>query len=150
MDKQNIDKGQWKALLKATNFFKTFNDEDIDKIIEYSKLLFFPMHKYIIKKSEEDLSFFVILKGHANVIRKDGLRRDQKILTINAGECFGEMAVITKNPRTNSIIAGSDCYVVKINASTLDSFDDKFQLKLYKQFAKILVNRLSKSDSFTL
>lgn len=145
MGNQNIDKDQWKTLLKATKFFKDFNDEEIDKTIENSKLVFYPMHKYIIKEKEEDLSFYVIVKGHANVVCKDKFRVDQKVLTINAGECFGEMAVITKKPRTNYIIAGSDCYVVKINASTLDNSDETLQLKIYKQFATTLVNRLVSS-----
>lgn len=39
-------------------------------------------------------------------------------------------------------------YVVKFNASTLDNFDVAFQVKLYKQFAKVLVERLMAADSF--
>lgn len=138
----NINKDQWKALLKSTKFFKSFIDHEIDKIIDWSDLLYFPMHQYIIKANETDLSFYVIVKGHANVISKTHPSSQRKLLTINTGECFGEMAVITNEPRKNYIIAGSDCYVVKINVATIDNFEESIQLKLYKQFSVILIERL--------
>jgi hypothetical protein len=52
------------------------------------------------------------------------------------------MAVITRAPRKNDIIAGSDCYVEKINAAITDSFEKSMQLKLHKQFSENLINRL--------
>lgn len=135
---------QWKTLLKSTKFFEVFDDNEVDKIINCSDLLHFSMHKYIIKQNEKDFSFFVIVKGNAHVIRKTASATDKKLLTINTGECFGEMAIITKKPRNNFIIAASDCYVIKINVATIDSFEEPIQLKLYKQFSTVLVARLLK------
>tara|TARA_B100000315_G_scaffold196501_1_gene187607 strand:- start:9724 stop:10170 length:447 start_codon:yes stop_codon:yes gene_type:complete len=137
-----INEEQWKVLLKSTKFFEIFEDQEINKIVSFSDLLHFPMHKYIIKENEKDLSFYVVVKGHANVISRSQLLGDRKLLTIHAGECFGEMAVITHEPRKNDIIAGNDCYVAKINAATIDSFDESMQLKLYKQFSVNLIKRL--------
>ena len=82
------------------------------------------------------------MKDHANVINKSQSSGKRKLLTIHTGECFGEMAVITRAPRKNDIIAGNDCYVAKINAATIDSFDESMQLKLYKQFSVNLIKRL--------
>lgn len=146
--KNKLSKDEWKSLLKANRFFDNFDNNEIDQIIQFCKLLYFPMHEYIIKEKEEGLSFYAIAKGHANVIRKDRLPGERKLMSIYEGECFGEMAVITKKPRTNSIIAGSNCYVVKIDTSTMESFDAGFQLKLYRQFARSLVERLVKADHF--
>ena len=100
------------------------------------------MHKYIIKENETGLSFYVVVKGHANVINRSQSSGNRKLLTIHTGECFGEMAVITHTPRNNDIISGSDCHVSKINAATIDSFEKSMQLKLYKQFYVNLINRL--------
>lgn len=144
----NISKDQWISLLKSTAFFKAFEDHEINKIVENADLLHFKMHQYIIKENEEDFSFFVIIKGHANVINKtQSSSPPEQLLTINAGECFGEMAVITKQTRTNFVIAGSECYVMKVNGATIDNFDESIQLKLYKQFSLILTKRLQSSFS---
>lgn len=137
-----ISSEQWKVLLKSTKFFKIFENHEVDKIINFSDLVHYPMHKYIIKEKENDSSFYVIVKGHANVLCKTKAATDRKLLTINIGECFGEMAAITHKPRKNYIIAGSDCYVVKINVSTIDTFEEAIQLKLYKQFAVTMIDRL--------
>lgn len=140
-----LSKEQWVPLLKSTKFFETFESHEIDKIIQYADLLHYPMHHYIIKEKDMDCSFYVIVKGNANVIRKNrNSGPPEKLLSINSGECFGEMAVITKQPRTNFIIAGSDCYVVRINGATIDKIDEHIQLKLYKQFAYNLIKRLQK------
>ena len=138
----DLSKEQWKGLLKSTKFFEIFDDHEIDKIISFIDLLRFPMHKYIIKENETDLSFYVIVKGHANVIRRSQSSEVRKLSTINTGECFGEMAVITHEPRKNNIIAGSDCFVAKINAATIDGFEESMQLKLYKQFSVNLIKRI--------
>lgn len=137
-----LNKDQWKALLKSTKFFEIFDDNEIDKIITFSDLLHFPMHKYIIKEKETDASFYVIVKGHVNVISKSQSSSSRKLATIHTGECFGEMAVITGEPRKNDVIAGSDCFVAKINAATIDKFQEHMQLKLYKQFSINLIRRL--------
>ncbi len=138
----DISKEQWKVLLKSTKFFEIFDAHEIDKIIACTDLLHYGMHKYIIKENETGISFYVILKGHVNVISKLQSSIDRKLLTIHTGECFGEMAVITHEPRKSDIIAGSDCYVAKIDASTIDSFEKSMQLKLYKQFSVNLIKRL--------
>ena len=59
-----INEEQWKVLLKSTKFFEIFEDQEINKIVSFSDLLHFPMHKYIIKENEKDLSFYVVVKGH--------------------------------------------------------------------------------------
>lgn len=142
----SISKDQWKALLKTTKFFETFDDHEIEKIVTLSDLLHFQMHKYIIKQNETDISFYVIVKGHVNVIKKSQSSMVRKLSVIHKGECFGEMAVITQEPRKSNIVAGSDCYVARINAETIDMLDDPTQLKLYKQFSVNLVKRLLTSS----
>ena len=145
----NINKDQWKALLKSTKFFQTFDDQEIEKIVTFSDLLHFQMHKYIIKENETDISFYVIVKGHVNVISKSQPSTGRKLAAIHTGECFGEMAVITQKPRKNDIIAGSDCYVARIDAEAINKFDGPMQLKLYKQFSINLAERLLLSSQNT-
>ena len=142
----DLSKEQWKALLRSTKFFDIFDDHEIDKIITFSDLLHFSMHKYIIKENETDVSFYVIVKGHVNVISKSQSPVDRKLSTIHTGECFGEMAVITHEPRKSDIIAGSDCYVARINTATIDNFEESMQVKLYKQFSINLIKRLLSSS----
>ena len=139
-----LSKDQWKALLKATTFFKTFEDDELEKIIDVAGLLHFSMHQYIIKENEVDSSFYVLVKGHANVIKKHTLGQQETLLTINTGECFGEMAIITKQKRKNFILAGIDCYAVKIKGEAIDKMSESIQLKLYKQIAYNLIKRLQR------
>ena len=57
----NISREKWKVLLKSTKFFKIFDGYAIDKIATFCDFLRFPMHKYIIKENEMDLSFYVVV-----------------------------------------------------------------------------------------
>lgn len=55
----------------------------------------------------------------------DVYRQDVKIATMNAGDVFGEMALITNDPRSAQVVANSPTEVLALNR-------DEF-LMLYKQ-----------------
>ena len=55
------------------------------------------------------------------------------------------MAYIAALPRTASVLAKTDCILMKISATLIDRSPDAVQLLFYKNFARTLVQRLAKS-----
>jgi CRP-like cAMP-binding protein len=64
--------------------------------------------------------FFVLLKGEADVT-KDGTR----INTMKEGDFFGEIALVSKMPRTATVTATTDVDVLVITERAFDSLMKK-------------------------
>ena len=62
---------------------------------------------------------------------------------INRGKCFGEMAYLVDQTRTATVMAGTDCILMKISATLLSKLADSIQLLFLKRFAMTLLARLS-------
>lgn len=137
-------------IMRATSFFEPFSDRELPVILESSTWLKCATGDIILREGESsDPSFFVVLKGSICIQKKIGGTSMKKTLhRINRGECFGEMSVIAKQPRSADAVAEGETYVLKIDADTLNKETDSFalrsiQFKFYKIFSEILAQRLT-------
>lgn len=64
----------------------------------------------IVRQGEPGESMFVLLDGSARVF----VEPDTEVAIIDAGGCFGEMSLLTGDPRTASVVARVDCVVIEI------------------------------------
>ncbi len=119
-------------------FFRNFTKEQVKGMLTASTIAKFPKGKAIVAEGEIDDTFYIILSGSATVTKSN-----KNIATITAGECFGEMAYIAGQARTATVLAETDCILVKISATLMDQSSSDIQLLFYKNFAKTLVHRLS-------
>src|ERR1700704_6692012 len=67
----------------------------------------------VIEEGAEGDSMFILLRGTAQVsISKNGSLIP--VATLNSGDCFGEMSLLTGEPRSATVRADADCYVMEI------------------------------------
>ena len=57
------------------------------------------------------------------------------------------MGFITNTERTALVLAKTDVWIIKVNASTLDSADEGTQLRLRKVFVETVTERLKQTTS---
>ena len=61
---------------------------------------------------------FVLLRGAAQVsVSKNG--SSIPVATLNAGDCFGEMSLLTGERRSATVRAQADCYVMEIGKAVM-------------------------------
>ena len=73
-------------------------------------------------------------------------KKKNNIATIKRGGCFGEMAYLHGQSRVATIVAETDCILLKISGTLLDKSSESIQLLFQKNFALTLVRRLTKTD----
>ncbi|MBW2333426.1 MAG: cyclic nucleotide-binding domain-containing protein, partial [Deltaproteobacteria bacterium] len=69
----------------------------------------------IIKEGEIDDSFYILISGQ--VVVKIGTK---KLAVLEKGQCFGEMAYLTGEARTATIITKEECILLKVSSTLLE------------------------------
>ncbi len=107
------DYDEARAILREEALFECLSDGQIDNLVKEARLNYFGRGERVIQEGAEGDSMFVLLRGAARVwVSKNG--SSIPVATLSAGDCFGEMSLLTGESRTATVQAESDCYVLEI------------------------------------
>src|SRR5437764_3573577 len=107
------DYDEARAILREEPLFECLSDAQIDSLVKEARLNYFGRGERVIQEGADGDSMFVLLRGAARVwVSKNGT--SIPVATLSAGDCFGEMSLLTGEPRTATVRAESDCYVLEI------------------------------------
>src|SRR6266508_763838 len=103
-----------RAILRDEALFECLSDAQIDSLVQQSQVGHFGRGERLIREGAEGDSMFVLLRGAADVsISKNGT--SIPVATLSAGDCFGEMSLLTGERRTATVRAETDCHVMEIS-----------------------------------
>jgi CRP-like cAMP-binding protein len=117
-DKGTEDQEQAREILRGEPLFQCLDEEQLDALLQRSRLNHFGRGERVIEEGAEGDSMFVLLRGSANVsVSKNGSAI--RVGTLHSGDCFGEMSLLTGERRTATVRAAADCYVMEISKPTM-------------------------------
>lgn len=145
-DKIKSGSAQWLALMKSLDFFEPFGDKELDELLKFCSAKKYSSGEYILREANEGYTFYLLLQGEAQIIKKDAMGLKHEIARLKKGDCFGEMAMLLEEARAASVKAGSECYVFEIDGEEIKNLEMETQMKLFRQFAIILAKRLKLSS----
>ena len=92
--------------LKNTELFKALENEDLEKLSDKLKERVYPPNTAIVREGASGDAMFIIKNGKVEIRKKEQtLGVDLTIATLGIGACFGEMALLTGNPRSATVMA---------------------------------------------
>ncbi len=124
------------------SFFKNFTREQVKLLSAASTIVKVPRGKVVVAEGEIDDTFYVILSGKAKMTKQT-----RTVSVIGPGECFGEMAYICGQARSSTVVADTDCILMKISSTLVDRSPEAVQLLFFRNFTTALVRRLSSHDA---
>jgi len=128
--------------LRELPILKSFDKDDIQGLMQFSKVREYQTGEVIIKEGDEDNCIFFILSGKVS-IEKDGIELTQ---LGKPGDVFGEMAVIQSRPRSATVRATNQTLCLMVDSSYMNMLDksDKstFMYVIFRIFSMLLANRL--------
>jgi small-conductance mechanosensitive channel/CRP-like cAMP-binding protein len=108
------DHAEARDILRREPLFQCLTDDQIQKLVKQSRLDHFGRGERVIEEGAEGDSMFVLLQGSAHVsVSKNGSAIP--VATLNSGDCFGEMSLLTGERRSATVRAQADCYVMEIS-----------------------------------
>jgi len=89
-------------LLKKVSLFEKMTDEQLEQLLSIARRQTFPANTVLFHENDPGATFYVILKGSVKIFKRSA-RGEEKVLTLlQAGDSFGELALIDGRPRSAS------------------------------------------------
>ena len=123
--------------IENLHFFRDFHDSDLWELINAAEWVRLVQDNEIVQEGQAETAFYVLVSGEV-VVRKSG----REIVRLYPGDCFGEMGLVSRRPRTASIIAVTDITVMKLRDVVIDRTSINCQLKFQRRFLTALIERL--------
>ena len=107
------DYDEARQILRGEPLFECLNDEQLQNLVIQARLNHFGRGERVIQEGAEGDSMFILLRGTASVsVAKNGANIE--VASLGAGDCFGEMSLLTGEKRSATVRADGDCYVMEI------------------------------------
>jgi CRP-like cAMP-binding protein len=124
-------------LLKGVPLFSKLDKKGLQAVALIADELDLPAGRELATEGDRGREFFVLLKGEAEVT-KGG----QSIATMKEGDFFGEIALVTKMPRTATVTAKTNVDVLVITERAFDNLV-KHTPEIGRGVAEALMERLA-------
>jgi small-conductance mechanosensitive channel/CRP-like cAMP-binding protein len=103
-----------RAVLRKEPLFRCLTDAQIDALLKDADVNHFGRGEAVIEEGTDGDSMFILLRGTAQVsVTKNGTKI--RVGVLRQGDCFGEMSLLTGEPRTATVRAEKDCEVIEIS-----------------------------------
>lgn len=103
------------AVLAPIDLFAPLTRQERVELAVRSKESLFGRDEMIVRQDDPGSSMFVIVRGRVRVAETAG----RQLAVFDAGGYFGEMSMLTGQPRSASVQAIDDCQVIELTAESL-------------------------------
>lgn len=95
------------ARLKSFGLFKDFSSDELKELAESLQERAYPPFGIIVKEGAVGNEMFLIRHGRVDVKKREAsIGIDLTVATMESGDCFGEMSLLTDRPRSATVQAG--------------------------------------------
>jgi CRP-like cAMP-binding protein len=101
--------------LQSTHVFNSLGDKEFSELEAVANLHLFSADQLIIQEGDPGRSTFVILDGRVRVFTKDYDGNEILLSTLGAHEFFGEMSLLTGEPRSSSVATVEESLLSEIS-----------------------------------
>ena len=131
------------ATLRALPFFSDFTDVEIWEAVRFADWKRVTPGTTIMRDGEPGNFFCFVADGELAVSKSGTL-----LSTLTSGECFGEMAIISRHGHVRSadVIADSEAKIITIRGEALEKASESCRMHFYQGFLDVLATRLSLSN----
>jgi len=107
--------GRTALLAKVDLFRKSLGNEDLAALAEGAGMISYGPHERIIRQGDDGASMFILAEGLIYVfVENERQKEEVKIRQLTPGQAFGEMSLLTGEPRSATVTTATDVIVLEI------------------------------------
>lgn len=110
------------ALLHSVSIFEFLDEEDLRELAANLQEHHYRAGELVISQGDEGDEMFIVASGQLNIFIPGEESRRVSLKDIGRGECFGELALFDKKPRSASVLATTDAELLALSGETLLAF----------------------------
>ncbi len=137
--------GEKRRLFEGHALFGILGPQDIDALLSHARFEHYPAGRLIFPKGSPGRSMMAVLAGSVRISTTSANGREAVLAILNAGEIFGEMALLDGGERTADATAMSDSDLLVIDQRDFIPFL-KNRSDLCIEFLRLLSRRLRRTD----
>jgi CRP-like cAMP-binding protein len=115
MDKSTLKPGH----LRRIKSLALLNDEQLTAFLEFIDVLTCPQSGTLFQEGQPGDSMFLILDGQMRVYTKTRTEEMHFLRMLEAGDAFGEVALLNQAPRSASVEAVRETVLIRITSDAL-------------------------------
>jgi CRP-like cAMP-binding protein len=128
-----LGRNQKVDLIRSVPLFTHCTRAELAEVTKIADEIDVPEGKELMREGDRGREFFVLLDGHA-VVRQGS----RKVNTLGPGDFFGEIALVSRSPRTATVTTTTPARLLVITAGsfkTLLEHQPKIQLRVLEALA---------------
>ena len=125
-------------------FLELLDDAQASRLLESARLLRFGRGERVIEQGEEGGSMFILLRGEASVVLSAN-GTETRVAMLREGDYFGEMSLLTGEPRSATVVAQTDCELWEIGKEVLGQLLEENQI-LVEKLSDLLAKRRMENE----
>lgn len=131
-----------RALIRKKPFFECLTDPQIQQIVSSATISLFGRGERVVEQGADGSSMFILLTGEAAVyVRQEGPAAEPtRVATLQQGDYFGEMSLLTGEKRSATVRATTDCEIMEIAQPRLAQLLQE-NSELLKSLSEMLAQR---------
>ncbi len=126
------------SALRKIPFLLTLPENKVVELAVMAKKKSFPKHSIIISEGDESNSLYILLTGKVRVFTSDNNGKEVTLLVQKPISYFGELALLSKEPRSASVLSLENCQCAVIARS-----DFNLWLTSHPEVARCLIEDLT-------
>jgi CRP-like cAMP-binding protein len=139
-------------ILKQVPFFQTLGKDSMDFIVDRLKFDKIEAGQDVVRIGDPGDTMYIVISGEVDVIIEGPDGKENKVAKIGSGNYFGEMALMTGEPRSATIRTNSTCELFSLTKDDFDIILEKFpsiSLSLGKIMSQRLRQTLNKASQMS-
>ena len=112
------------ALVPPVPMFSTLDPVAFGELFQHLKLRRFKKDDAVVNQGETGHSVYFIARGEVNVVQRRGEERVQ-LAKLGSGSLFGEMALLSAEPRSASVVCDTDVDVLELNRDDVTAIGNR-------------------------